>query len=161
MGDGLLLTRQKLYFTRSSANACSFSYAEICCHQGGGITCKVPTVGAPNGGRRDYFFGHHESVPQRNKPSLRKSAQINTKSILVATRLLNFTIVSILEGEILRRNKLFFWGDGAAAHLPPALCHPPPASCTPRRGITDHPCLNGIRSLDIMKKQALPVNNLA
>ena len=33
-------------------------------------TCKVPTAGAPNGGRRDYVFGHNERAPQRNNPSL-------------------------------------------------------------------------------------------
>ena len=136
MGDGLLLTRPKPYFTRSSANACSFSYAEICCQQGGGIThAKCRRRGHQTGGAAIMFLDTTSVPPNEIIPPCRKNAQINTKSTLLATRLLNFTIVSILEGEMLFfGGTSYFLGGGAAAQLPPALCHPPPASPPPPLG---------------------------
>ena len=118
---------------------------------GGGGTRRRGVQSADGGGTKRgtlRFFAAARVPPSKKSPPCRKSAQISTKSTLVATRLHNFTIGSILRVKnaifvpmkIRRRHftcggweatSYYFLGGAAPRPTPTRRDAPPPPGATP------------------------------
>ena len=141
---------------------------------GGGGTRRRGVQSADGGGTKRgtlRFFAAARVPPSKKSPPCRKSAQISTKSTLVATRLHNFTIGSILRVK----NAIFVpmkirrrhftcggWETTSYYFLGAPRRGPPPHGelpLPPAGGYSPPSYLSDIKSLNIMKKQALLINN--